>query len=445
MDKVGMTRDYILDMLERGGLDVGDKLPGARELCGEVDASFVMVQTALSSLMRDGILESVARRGTFVREGWRERVLSDSMVVYKTNWPWLPGLRGILAEELPELRLRTQFHRGVFELRTTIAAQRDRTEYLDLSKIFKELYPGGEEFFSKPFEPFYGADGSLHGIPFIFSPRVMFYNPRLLRQAGCELPRSGWSWDDFLASVRILKKSLPGREIFNWDHNTYNWMSVIFRAGGCLIDPSSPDVVKLDDVRTREGLLLYTELGRELGVTGDFRRMEQFSDGNLAFMLAPREELNRLKAARFNDWGTVSLPLIPGGTERTTQATDLLCVRRDCGDMRMAREFIRVMLSERVQDYIGGQGYGIPVRKSSAMKSIDFEDERDSLFMTEMSKMSAEYNLSSPQLAEMIECGIRSIWTDNGDIGKVCSRLAEAVRTFIHFRAADVYGKVVNF
>lgn len=124
--------------------------------------------------------------------------------------------------------------------------------------------------------------------------------------------------------------------------------------------------------------------------------LDSFVSGETAFLLSERESLCYLKHRNFNDWGVVPLPRMPGGKNVMAQATDLLCVRKECVDPERIRAFLAFMLSEEVQDYIATEKYGIPIRKSSAQKSIDLTDRRDLLFLSEMNSMSAEYNLDSP-------------------------------------------------
>ena len=114
------------------------------------------------------------------------------------------------------------------------------------------------------------------------------------------------------------------------------------------------------------------------------------------------------------------------------QATDLLCVRKECVNRELILDFLRFMLSEEVQDYIAAEKYGIPIRKSSAQKSIDISDPRDILFLTEMESMSAEYNLDSPELTRLIQGGIRRI-INNGELPlkQSLEELAQAVRVFL--------------
>lgn len=66
-DKITEVREHILGGLESGELAGGDKLPGAREFSERIGVSLAIVQSAFTSLVREGILESVSRSGTFVR------------------------------------------------------------------------------------------------------------------------------------------------------------------------------------------------------------------------------------------------------------------------------------------------------------------------------------------------------------------------------------------
>ena len=121
------------------------------------------------------------------------------------------------------------------------------------------------------------------------------------------------------------------------------------------------------------------------------------------------------------------------------QATDLICVRKVCVDRELILEFLRFMLSEEVQDYIAGEKYGIPIRKSSAQKSIDLSDPRAILFLREMNSMSAEYNLDSPELMDLIQDGVgRVINDDSLPLKESLEDLAHAVRLFLAIKNTTV-------
>jgi ABC-type glycerol-3-phosphate transport system substrate-binding protein len=438
-NKITKLRNYILDLLESGTLKEGDKLPGARRISSEIGVSFSKVQQGIEKLVQDGVLETVLRQGTFVQKGWHERILQANFCTFKhlKGLPWLKKLTDIFAKRLPQMRIASEFENGIFELRTTLMLQSNRDEYMDLSEIFDKCYQDKSIFFKHPFKTFY-IDGKLFGIPFIFSPRVMLYNPKLLKQGDCEEPKLGWTWYDFINCVKKLKKTVPHENIFNWHSGAHLWINFIFRAGGALFDFDADDPVAIDHPKTQYGLQLFTDLKNELGIERiNDDNSKSFLNGETVFMVAPREFLPQIIAAGLKEWNAVPLPLIEGGSDITAQATDLICIRKDCVDNRMAEEFVMTMLSEEVQDFIAAEKYGIPIRKSSAFKSIDLEDPRDTLFLSESSKISAQYNIDSPELSKLIQDGIRQIWANGNNVKKTTTELASAVRILLKIKQQE--------
>lgn len=74
------------------------------------------------------------------------------------------------------------------------------------------------------------------------------------------------------------------------------------------------------------------------------------------------------------------------------------------------------MLSDSVQDSIGQSKHHIPIRKSSAFKSLDLDDARDAVFATEMAKISTDLNLEPPYLGTFVLDGITRILTEKKSI-----------------------------
>jgi DNA-binding LacI/PurR family transcriptional regulator len=68
--------EHVRDMIARGELREGDKLPSTRELAAAWQTHAATVQAALTPLVREGLLSRTRRRGTFVehREARLERV-----------------------------------------------------------------------------------------------------------------------------------------------------------------------------------------------------------------------------------------------------------------------------------------------------------------------------------------------------------------------------------
>ncbi len=439
-DKVSQACDYILDKIESGEYKVDEAIPAARKLTQEVGASFAIVQHAVNVLSNAGILRSISRQGTVVRDEWPNALMTNHLVLFnrESKLRWIPGFRQLLAEKMPELRFCREFKRGMFELRTTLDVQQHRNEYLDLAPYFNELFPNFSQFFDFPFRYFKNPDGSMYAIPFIFSPRVIFYNRQVLQQNNCPEPAPDWQWSDFTSSLKQLKRTIPPGLILNYNSAPFFWINFVFRSGGSLLEQDPVNPVRIDSPETIAGIRAVRELAGILEKQEPcFSYLDSFVSGKTAFLLSEREILCYLKHRNFDDWGVVPLPRMPGGKNLMAQATDLLCVRKECVDPDMIRAFLGFMLSEEVQDYIATEKYGIPIRKSSAQKSMDLTDRRDLLFLSEMNSMSAEYNLDSPELMSLIQNGICQIIRDQKKpLEASLKRLADAVRIFLEIKNA---------
>ena len=77
--------------------------------------------------------------------------------------------------------------------------------------------------------------------------------------------------------------------------------------------------------------------------------------------------------------------------------------------------------------------YGIPIRRSAAIHSIDEEDPRDSIFFSEMARIAPDCTLAWPELYRMVfRCADR-MWEEQLDPAEVLPELAAAMRVFIRY------------
>ncbi len=442
-NKVTEVRHYVLDLLERSELTAGQQLPGARELALTLGISFLKVQQAIETLCQDGVLESMARRGTFVQKDWQRRILRENLSVYNQlhRLPWTDGLLEELNREIGGLRTTFAFQQGMLEIRTTRHVLVNNADYMDIGEIFAECYPDRSVFFDRPMEPF-RVHGRVVGIPIAFSPRVIFYNPGVFRRAKCPLPRPGWTWDEFIETVRILKRKLPSNRIIDWHTHFFLWMNYVVRSGGALFRPDLPDPVAVDSPQTLAGLRRFAELGEELDRVyfDDDAFRAAFMNGEAAMNLGGRQQMHHLELSRNEDWAVVPLPLMPGGLDVTAQASDLICVRNNCVSPSLAKLYVKVMLSERVQDYLAKVKQNIPIRKSSAFRSINLEDPRDALLAVEMGKVSTAFHLAPPFPGGLVTDGIGQLLERGEDLEAGVAELARSARTWLgvygHMKAA---------
>lgn len=432
-DKLQSAREYILRKIEDGTLPGGAKLPAAREYAGECGVSLAIMQMAFTSLTGDGILHSVPRQGTYVREDWRDRILPGSFQTFRSAWKEVLG--DLLARDLPEVRVCDRFKNGMYEIVNTWTAQFRQEEYLDLADFLEEVYPDRGDFFLSQFHSACSRGGRLYGIPLIFSPWVIACNVDMIRAAGAEVPQPGWLWEDLLSLVRQLRKVYSADQTLSLWPLSSLWVNFLFRSGGAIIVRENGEYeVRLDDPRTLNGFQRIFELQRLLGREKDVltynQAKQRFLEGASALFGATREDMNFQSPM---NWTCVPLPIVPGGSDRQRQAADLFCVRRQVNNFDEVKAMIRLLLSSEVQERLGRIRYGIPIRRSAAIRSIDEEDPRDSVFFSEMARIAPDCTLAWPELYRMVfRCADR-MWEEQLDPAEVLPELAAAMRVFIRY------------
>ena len=432
-DKLQSAREYILRKIEDGTLPGGAKLPAAREYAGECGVSLAIMQMAFTSLTGDGILHSVPRQGTYVREDWRDRILPGSFQTFRSAWKEVLG--DLLARDLPEVRVCDRFKNGMYEIVNTWTAQFRQEEYLDLADFLEEVYPDRGDFFLSQFHSACSRGGRLYGIPVVFAAWVSACNVDMIRAAGAEVPQPGWLWEDLLSLVRQLRKVYSADQTLSLWPLSSLWVNFLFRSGGAIIVRENGEYeVRLDDPRTLNGFRRIFELQRLLGREKDVltynQAKQRFLEGASALFGATREDMNFQSPM---NWTCVPLPIVPGGSDRQRQAADLFCVRRQVNNFDEVKAMIRLLLSSEVQERLGRIRYGIPIRRSAAIRSIDEEDPRDSVFFSEMARIAPDCTLAWPELYRMVfRCADR-MWEEQLDPAEVLPELAAAMRVFIRY------------
>lgn len=66
-------------MIIKGTLKGGDSLPSMRKLAKELHVSVITAQRAYEELQRDGFIDTVAGKGTFVSEQNKEFILEENL------------------------------------------------------------------------------------------------------------------------------------------------------------------------------------------------------------------------------------------------------------------------------------------------------------------------------------------------------------------------------
>jgi multiple sugar transport system substrate-binding protein len=94
-------------------------------------------------------------------------------------------------------------------------------------------------------------DGPIYGLPNDFTPMVIYYNVKSFERAGVELPKAGWTWDEFVDTAMRLTLDANGNNATSPDFDSNNvvqwgfrvrkwafeWIYRVWQSGGDVIAP----------------------------------------------------------------------------------------------------------------------------------------------------------------------------------------------------------------
>lgn len=121
-----MVMEQIKDIVKKGELKSGDKLPSERDLCEKLEVSRASVREALRALQMLGLIESKHGEGNFINENFENSLLEPLSIVFL--------LLGSKSEDVFELR-------KVIEPETAALAAKNITDeqLIELKEIMEEL------------------------------------------------------------------------------------------------------------------------------------------------------------------------------------------------------------------------------------------------------------------------------------------------------------------
>ncbi len=226
------------------------------------------------------------------------------------------------------------------------------------------------------------ARGHLYGLPSTFTPYVMYFNRDVLRAAGVDDPRAGWTWEQFLAACRATTRDLDGDgRVDQWGVSLTQWLQAltpwIWQNGGELLDGRGersrlhdPEVVAaLEFVRS----LLHTERVASFDASFEVTFSQGLFQAGRAAFYGPVGywETYRFKYIDAFEWDVAPLPC--GRREATAIAMTAYVVPRTSREPELAYEFVRALAGPRFQGLLARIGNGAPGLRSAAT-STDFLD-----------------------------------------------------------------------
>ena len=423
------VRRYVLEHLEDGSFSSGMRLPGFRKIADELNISRPVVQNALNTLVNEGVLRAVPRSGLYVDDDWQSRQVRGTLGIFasEATQPWLKRVREELGGPPFYLHISKRFYsNSPWTIITTTIAQAQQAEFVDLKPILKTVYPDLSPFSVELLRPF-TRNGRLFALPFVYSPRLIACNRKMLHEAGCPDPSPDWMIGDLEKLIRKLRRHFPPERLFNQSISSSFWINFVLSCGGELFDSRDPGKVAFDSPEALEGFRIAKLL--HSGKTALDTQPE-----DCALIIIDRQTARRLPGGMKGDW--LFLP-IPGNTPDRTgismQATELFAVRHGWFDSNLVAPVIRYLWSKQFQDHLAELQYGIPIRKSSASRAFDDRSRHELMFRECCPKIRNDYQLHDPHLSQIVFNGIGGLLSRNGGLKAGIGELADFVRQYIKF------------
>lgn len=210
--------------------------------------------------------------------------------------------------------------------------------------------------------------GRMYSFPFCKSVLMMFFNKRVLAQAGIEDPPK--TWDEFLDQCRNVKaKTGKSAYAVSVDCSTIDGM--IYSMGGDLVlgrktlfdSPQTLRVFELIETLAREKLAYQI-------LPGTYEDEMALVQGQVAFIFrssSGRTSLQRITGDAKDTWGMALIPQADPQNPRTVLYGPNVCIFNTTSEQqKVAWEFVKFFTSPNVSvRWALGTGY-LPIRKSAA-------------------------------------------------------------------------------
>ena len=297
---------------------------------------------------------------------------------------------------------------------------------------FVERDPGfGIDDFEPSLLSAFQADGKTFGLPKDYSTLLLFYNSRLLREAGFDRPPSNWTELADMASKLTVDKNGDGRIDhvgFGLSDGLEYVLPFLWQNGAEFL--SEDGVVNVDDRRLREALEYLQDLRRkgaarlpsELGASWN---MEAFGRGRVAMTMSG------LWAQSFMDSTFPSIeyevaPLPVGKAEATIAYVVGYVIPRKARHPQRAWQLLRYLTSKEGQEGWMRAGIGLPPRRSLAASLVDAPVK--SAFLRSAGRSRTWQLGRNQRVLDEAQTALQSIFITDSDVCDALNKLARRLK-----------------
>jgi len=146
----------------------------------------------------------------------------------------------------------------------------ERNVLYDITPLIEKDGIDMGDFFESTLEP-YRLNGRYFALPNDACSCVLFYNRKLLEEAGVPFPNGPWKYNEFVDYARKLTKDTNGDgKIDQWGFvipsDIFMIFPFVYSNGGALFDPNDPDIPRFREPKAIEGFDMAYRLALTEGV-----------------------------------------------------------------------------------------------------------------------------------------------------------------------------------
>ncbi len=457
-DRYNRLQQELRNEILTGSLLPGEFILPENTLSEKYEISRVSVRKVLAKLVDEGLIEKIAGKGNRVRipgedlkretltvawfsTSYELDIIRNLIALYEQTHPYVKVELLLLTEaeyinNLVHL-INYGFGPDVFILSDIHIRHLIEKDHLD---ILMPYMPAGidieRDSYQKVFDMF-TVQGEVVSTPIVFSPTVICYNERLIKDASAELHDSMKDWSDLLSLAERCTVQRKDNEVidrfgFCFSASPNRWPVFMLQNDGRFIEKDGRASV-FSESNNVEALQFCVDLMYKHQVSPIYSHGSSylaeglFKKERVAMILTTYYFMNEFRGHDLR-WDVLPLP------QRKKPATLLiggsLAINRQTNQPEIAKDFITFMTSKTAQTMLKQQGCTIPILREVAeddgLLDPDIHPECYNVFLEVLPYASTLRDLSLSQSElELVQKELSLLWANMETPEDACKRIEE--------------------
>lgn len=376
MTKTQQIADSLLERIQRRQLC--GRIPSGKVIAEEYHVALMTAVNALKILEKKGYVIRIPRKGTFTAEPQQKTL---KIFCNKNPSPFFAVVSELVHKWDPEYEL----------VKANNAEEADLIQWTTLSGLLKshiDVFPLSKEretrlrqqkhFWSQLFD-LHCRNGLLCGVPYMFSPVLLNYNRKIMRELEKDFSAADLTMEHFITLLRLASE----RGYHGIDLSSFAIMFFLAVANA-LADGTPDSGALLKAARYLKEIKKYSG--------------GSFAEGKTLFTLAPR---NNYFHDKFSDYDISPLPAV-NGVRCNPAASGTLVVSSQASIPERLHDLCELLLSEESQRKLTVEKFGIAMDRSVAMDSMDSSGRRDDFYFSEVKNIRLSHYDYEPDTLQEI-------------------------------------------